>query len=121
MSVEELRTRALSDQVRHCKRLAQALKLTEQMLAHAEKDEWQRVTELEVERRDDLVACFSREIPPADTELVAQAMAALLHLNEELMSRLKLARSAAMAQGRELSNKRQAVNSYRAVEAASSR
>lgn len=121
MSVEELRTRALSDQVRHCKRLAQALKLTEQMLEHAEKDEWQRVTELEIERRDDLTACFSRQIPPADAELVAQAMAALLHLNEELMSRLKVARSAAMAQGRELSSKRQAVNSYRAVEAASGR
>tara|TARA_R110000823_G_scaffold47903_13_gene121869 strand:+ start:705 stop:1070 length:366 start_codon:yes stop_codon:yes gene_type:complete len=121
MIVEELRTRALSEQVRHCQRLAQALLLTEQMLEHAANDEWARVTELEIERREDLAACFSRQIPPADTELVAQAMAALLHLNEELMSRLRVARSAAMAQGRELTGKRQAVNSYRAVESASGR
>ncbi|MCR9104333.1 MAG: flagellar protein FliT [Gammaproteobacteria bacterium] len=121
MIIEELRTTAWSDQMRHCQRLAQALKLTERMLRHAENDEWQQVTELEVERREDLNACFSGQIPPVDAELVAQAMAALLHLNEELMSRLKVARSTAMAQGRELSTKRQAVDSYRAVEAASGR
>ena len=37
----------------------------------------------ELERREDLAACFSDPVPAADVELVAQAMAALLHLNEE--------------------------------------
>lgn len=103
---------SVSDRVWHCRCLARALKLTEQMLAHADRDEWEQVAEVELERREDLTASFSRAVPPGDAELVAEAMAALLHLNEELMSKLKIARTAALAQGRELAGKREAVNSY---------
>jgi len=46
-------------------------------------------------------------------------MAALLHLNEELMSKLKIARTAVMEQGREFSRQRSAASSYREVKAVS--
>lgn len=118
MTATELTSRMLADQRLHCRRLARALQLTEKMLAHAERDEWEEVILVEQERRDDLTACFAEPIVRGDEELVAEAMAALLHLNEQLMSRLRNARSQALAQGRELAGRREALDSYRAVESA---
>ena len=109
---------SLSRELQHVRCLAQVLSLTRQMLDHADKGEWEEVTEIEQERRDDLVACFSRPVPSENTELVAEAMATLLHLNEELMAKLRVARSAVMAQGRELTKNRQAVSTYQTVDAA---
>ena len=117
MVVAMLQSKSKSDQVQQCRRLAHVLSLTKQMLGHADKGEWEQVTEIELERREDLLACFSGTMPAQDAELVAQAMATLLHLNEELMAKLKVARAAVMAQGQEISRSRNAVNSYRVVDA----
>lgn len=105
----------LSDQAMQCRRLAHVLTLTKQMLVHADKGEWEHVTELEVERRDDLTTCFAESASIADSVLIAEAIAALLHLNEELMSKLKTARDVVMEQGIEYSRNRSAVGSYQAV------
>lgn len=110
--------RALPEQVHQCRRLAQVLEMTRKMLAHADKGEWETVTEIELERRDDLVKCFSEPIPLGDSELVAEAVATLLHLNEELMAKLQQARSAVVEQSLEFSKQRRAVASYRSVGAA---
>lgn len=110
--------RALPEQVHQCRRLAQVLEMTRQMLAHADKGEWQAVTEIELERREDLVKCFSEPIPLGDSELVAEAVATLLHLNEELMARLKEARSTVLEQSLEFSRQRKAASSYQSVGAA---
>lgn len=107
------------DQAAQCQRLANVLTLTKKMLVHADNGEWEQVAEQELNRRDDLAACFSDLAPAADAELIAEAMAALLHLNEELMSKLKVARSAVMEQGREHKHNRNALTSYQAVDAAS--
>ena len=106
------------DQVAQCQRLASVLTLTKQMLVHADNGEWEQVAEQELGRRDDLAACFSDMSPSADAELIAEAMAALLHLNEELMSKLKVARLAVIEQGREYKRNRNAMTSYQAVDAA---
>ncbi|MAT95193.1 MAG: flagellar protein FliT [Halioglobus sp.] len=113
----QVQARALPEQVHQCRRLARVLEMTRQMLAHADKDEWEQVTAIERERRDDLVQCFSEPIPLGDSELVAEALATLLHLNEELMSRLKEARSSVMEKSLEFSRQRQAVSSYQSVDA----
>ena len=107
------------EQVAQCQRLAHVLTLTKQMLVHADNGEWEQVAEQELGRRDDLAACFSDMAAAADAELIAEAMAALLHLNEELMSKLKVARSVVMEQGREYKRNRNAMTSYQAVDAAS--
>ena len=104
------------DQADQCRRLAHVLTLTKQMLIHAENGEWQQVTELEVERRDDLAICFANISQAEDSVLVAEAVAALLHLNEELMAKLKMARNSVMEQGRDLARKRSAVVSYQSVD-----
>lgn len=109
-------TQSLSEQAQHCRRLAEVLAMTKQMLVHAEKNEWERVTELEIQRRDDLAACFANTVSVADSVLIAEAIAALLHLNEELMAKLKAARDIVMEQGIEYSRNRSAIGNYQAVE-----
>ena len=118
MTVEFI-SKPSSDKLEQCRRLAHVLDLTKQMLTHAANGEWEQVAEMELLRRDDLMLCFSESIPVGDTELVAEAMATLLHLNEELMAKLKVARSAVMAQGLEIAKNRNAVSSYQAVGASS--
>lgn len=113
-----LNNQSTSEQLEHCQRLAQVLTLTKNMLAHADKGEWEQVAERELERREDLAACFSDSAPAADAELFAEAMAALLHLNEELMAKLKVARDVVMMQGREHTRNLNAVGSYQEVDAA---
>ncbi|MEH6616217.1 MAG: flagellar protein FliT [Porticoccus sp.] len=106
----------LSDQARQCRRLAHVLTLTKKMLFHADNGEWEQVTELELDRRDDLSACFSDAKSVADSVLIAEAIAALLHLNEELMAKLKIARDIVMEQGVEYSRNRSAVGSYQKID-----
>jgi hypothetical protein len=119
MTVEFI-NKPISDKLEQCRRLAHVLELTKEMLVHADNGEWEQVTEMELLRRDDLMLCFSKSMPAGDTQLVAEAMATLLHLNEELMAKLKVARSAVMAQGLEFAKNRDAVSSYQAVGASSS-
>ena len=116
-SVEQS-TQESSEQVSHCRRLARVLTMTKDMLVLADQNQWERVAELETERRDDLAACFSNTVSVADSVLVAEAVAALLHLNEELMTRLKTARQEVMEQGIEFSRNRSAVENYQAVDIA---
>ncbi len=102
-------------QAEQCKQLAQVLTLTKRMLILAGDGQWDEVAECEIERRGDLAACFNDNYPAADADLYAEAMAALLHLNEELMSKLKVARNEVLEQGREYSRQVGALNSYREV------
>ncbi|PLW68289.1 flagellar protein FliT [Pseudohalioglobus lutimaris] len=109
----------MHDQVASCRRLATVLEMTRRMVACADAGDWESVAEIERERRDDLKLCFSQSIPLAESDVVAEALAVLLHLNEELMARLKVARETVMRQGREFSRKRSALSSYQGVELAS--
>ena len=62
--------------------------------------------------REDLKRCF--EIPVQDDkgELVAEALAVLLHLNEELMSQLKTARDQVAEEGNTQVRNLEAANEY---------
>ena len=75
--------------------LAGVIKTTRHMLALANQWEWGTVAELESLRREDLQFCFDIPADEDNAELVAEALAVLLHLNEELMNRLASARDAA--------------------------
>jgi len=106
-------------QLDHCKRLAHVLSLTKNMLALAEDGQWDQVAEKELERRADLAACFSDSTAAAsNAEVFAEAMAALLHLNEELMAKLKVARDMVMEEGRQHTRNRNALGSYRDIDTA---
>lgn len=105
----------VASQAEQCRRLAHVLTLTKEMLSLADAGDWEAVATKEVERRDDLALCFSEATQAADSILIAEAVAALLHLNEELMEKLRVARTHVMEQGRQLSRQQSGANSYREV------
>jgi len=102
-----------------CQRLAQVLTLTQDMLKLAEDGQWQQVAELEKQRRDDLALCFdatsTTSAAPEHAELMAEALATMLHLNEELMEKLSMARQGVLEQGVKQNRNRSAIVSYDAV------
>ncbi len=104
-------------QVQQCASLARVLNCTQEMLSLAEANQWEKVAELELKRRDELNTCFARPVPVQDAELMAEAVAALLHLNEELMARLAKARTRSMEEGIAFSRGRNAMGQYNAVQA----
>ena len=55
----------ISAQVEQCRRLASVLTMTRQMLVDAGNGEWEQVAKRELERREDLAACFSDPVPAA--------------------------------------------------------
>jgi hypothetical protein len=101
-----------------CQRLAGVLTMTRDMLASAEAGDWEQVAELERQRREDLKACFATPPSQEHGELVAEALAVILHLNEELMTRLREARAAVLDQGVAQVRTRAAIGEYRTVKGA---
>lgn len=73
--------------------LAQVLLMTESMLAHARDDSWDAVTELEKQRREALAICFAASIPSNQAEIFSEALAAMLHMNEEMIGLLEAAKA----------------------------
>lgn len=96
-------------------RLAHVLTVTRDMLNLAGEGDWDRVAELERERRDDLAQCFAEPVSDENGELVAEALAVMLHLNEELMSLLGSARDEVLAQGAKQARTRSALGEYEGV------
>lgn len=97
-------------------RLAGVLSMTRDMLELASAGEWDRVAQLERERRDDLQQCFEQPVDADHGELVAEALAVMLHLNEELMELLAAARDSVLEQGVNQARTRSAVSRYQDVQ-----
>ena len=73
--------------------LAKVLLMTENMLSLARDDSWDAVTVLEEQRREALVTCFASPIPPSQSEVFSEALAAMLHMNEEMIGLLEAAKA----------------------------
>lgn len=101
------------------RRLAQVLTVTRDMLELANQGEWDQVTELEQQRREDLQHCFGNNgnsaISQENAELIAEALATMLHLNEELMDKLSQAREDVLQQGARQRRNRSAIVSYDSI------
>ena len=76
-------------------RLAAVLLLTERMLNLAKLGDWDQVADSERCRQGLLEDCFDSEVQPHNSELFSEAIAAMLHMNEELMVLLAQARTEA--------------------------
>ena len=72
--------------------LADVVLITEEMLSCAHNDDWDSVTRLEQERRTTLANCFTGSLPVNQEELFSQALAAMLHMNEEMIGLLEAAK-----------------------------
>lgn len=93
--------------------LATVIKTTRNMLVLAEQEAWDAVADLEVLRREDLKRCFEIPMQEDKGELVAEALAVLLHLNEELATKLLSAREQAQEASRDSAKGRDALSEYR--------
>ena len=93
--------------------LATVIKTTRNMLVLAEQEAWDAVADLEVLRREDLKRCFEIPMQEDKGELVAEALAVMLHLNEELATKLLSAREQAQEASRDSAKGRDAVSEYR--------
>ena len=72
--------------------LADALLLTERMLNLARSNQWETVTEMEKERKAAIEACFAQPISDSQSGIFSEALAAMLQMNEELVSLLEIAK-----------------------------
>lgn len=98
VEIDEALLARLSATTGQCLDLANVLLATEEMLSAAQADDWSRVATLEAGRRERLSLCFSKPVQPANSELFSEALAVMLHMNEELMQLLQNAREAAAVQ-----------------------
>ena len=92
--------------------LATVINTTRTMLELAGQEQWDAVADLEKLRREDLVRCFEIPVSGEQGELLAEALAVLLHLNEELMSKLSLARDELSTEGKEEARQLTAAGEY---------
>ena len=92
--------------------LATVINTTRTMLELAGQEHWDAVADLEKLRREDLVRCFEIPLAGEQGELLAEALAVLLHLNEELMSKLSLARDELALEGKQESRQINAAGEY---------
>ena len=72
--------------------LAAVIGITSEMLAAARAGEWASVTADEARRRAMLEQCFADPVKPEHSEIFAEALAVLLHMNEELTEVLRFAK-----------------------------
>ena len=75
-----------------CALMANILMRTYRMLEAARSGDWDVVTVSEKKRSQLLRDCFAEPIHPANSELFSEALATMLHLNEELVALLTQAK-----------------------------
>ena len=102
----------LSRQSGQCLDLANVLLATDEMLREARKANWGRVTELEASRKKRLALCFAKPMLPENSQLFSEALAVMLHLNEELVSLLNQAKADVALQYREGKSAQTSIGHY---------
>ena len=105
-----------SDTLGSASSLAKVLLMTENMLAHAREDSWEAVTDLEEHRREVLAACFASPIPPSQSEIFSEALAAMLHMNEEMIGLLEAAKENVAIKRTDQSHKKRSLGHYLDIE-----
>ena len=75
-----------------CALMANILMRTHRMLEAARAGDWDVVTVSEKKRSQLLRDCFVTPIDPANSELFSEALAAMLHMNEELVALVQKAK-----------------------------
>ena len=72
--------------------MANILMRTHRMLEAARAGDWDVVTASEKKRSQLLRDCFVEPVHPANSELFSEALAAMLHMNEELVALVQSAK-----------------------------
>lgn len=86
------KTMQLQEQRERRFQLAHLLRLTEAMVEHAKRGEWRQLEELEMVRSVEAEECFRWKLE-AESDLIAEALATLLQLNENLIEIVRYAQA----------------------------
>lgn len=89
-----------------------ALEKTQEMLIEGKKNNWDAVNRIEAERRLLITRCFDSPIAKSNSEIFAEALATMLHMNEELVALLNVAKANASANYGDDRKKHKAVAHY---------
>ena len=81
-----------------CALMANVLTRTSRMLEAARLGDWILVAAMENKRSQLLKQCFSEPVSPDNSEIFSEALAIMLHLNEELVALLNEAKANAAKQ-----------------------
>ena len=102
----------LAEQSGQCLDMASVLLATDEMLKSAQAGYWERVSDLEATRRKRLDRCFAQPIMPENSELFSEALAVMLHLNEELVAAVEQAREQVSVSRKQHAKKKDALQHY---------
>lgn len=102
----------IEEKVSQLRLLAESIQLTRDMLDKARHGNWSAVSDKELLRRDILRRCFDSAVTENDSEVIAEALAVILHLNEELVNLLQHARQTSLEESRVTIKRKGAVDSY---------
>ena len=116
MSENDMTVNVSSDNRTQAKILASVLLLTEKMLCSAREDAWEAVTKYENERRDALALCFSTPVSVDQSALFSEALAAMLHMNEEMIGLLEAAKENVAIKRTDQSHKKRSLGHYLDIE-----
>jgi len=116
MAISAETAQALIERKGQCTLLANVLLLTQNMLRSAREGEWDAVTALENDRRELLHECFATAVPEEHSELFSEALAAMLHLNEELIAEVEQAKADVAERQLGQARTRQGITHYLDVE-----
>ena len=107
---------SLADPAGAASDLAKVLLMTENMLSLARDDSWDAVTVLEEQRREALATCFASPISPSQSEVFSEALAAMLHMNEEMIGLLEAAKENVAVKRTDQSHKKRSLGHYLDIE-----
>ncbi len=75
----------MTDPKSHTMRLQKALDITAEMVKDAQNNSWDRLRELESERRFNIEEAFVGKVPVDEAESMIELIARILDLNDELV------------------------------------
>ena len=95
-----------------CALLANVLTRTSRMLEAARSGDWPLVTAMENKRSQLVKQCFSEPVGAENSELFSEALAIMLHMNEELVALLENAKARAAVRHTDDQFAHEAISSY---------
>ena len=110
--IDSFLLKRLAEQSGQCLDMASVLLATDEMLKAAQGGHWDRVSDLEATRRKRLDRCFAQPIMPENSEIFSEALAVMLHLNEELFAIVQQAREQVSVSRNQHIKKKDALRHY---------
>ncbi len=95
-----------------CALMASVLTRTSRMLDAARSGDWTLVAAMENKRSQLVKQCFSEPVSAENSEIFSEALAIMLHMNEELVALLNAAKANASVKHGDDRKKHQAVAHY---------